>query len=244
MVHAVPQRGKRTKMAFTSFLLKGGTGTLSNVSTWKADVMRATIAGFSGVLLVGIGAFQPGPQTFVIRSDIDTVAVEHLARTANTLTGDLHLSEEGTNVHYVLHLRSDGSAATAEVANEAPNFFTGMILFGDPSTNVGQAGVAGRVVRAPPDFLPVIGTSMGLIDYVIRLRNPAIGDSVVIKVLNIRNRIPGRMTLKRFAPDSILVDCNGCMRRGMTEELRVGLSVDGGIDGAVGNEGSWTISHR
>jgi hypothetical protein len=206
--------------------------------------MRATIAGFSGALLIGLGALQPGTQTFVIRSEIDTVAVEHIARTANTLTGDLHLSEDATNVHYVLHLRSDGSAAAAEVADESPNFFTGMILFGDPSTNVGRAVVAGRVVRAPADFLPVIGTSMGLIDYLIRLHNPALGDSVVIKVLNIRNRNPGRMTLKRFAPDSVLVDCNGCMRRGMTEELRVGLSADGGMDGAVGNAQSWTVARR
>ena len=143
--------------------------------------MRATVAALSGVLLVGIAAFQSGTQTFVIRTDPDTVAVEHLSRTANTLTGDLHLFEERTNVHYVLHLRTDGSTETAEVANEAPNFFTGMIVFGTPSVNIGRPGVAGRLVRVPADLLPVIGTSMGLIDYLIRLHSPAIGETVEIK---------------------------------------------------------------
>ena len=206
--------------------------------------MRATVAALSGVLLVGIAAFQSGTQTFVIRTDPDTVAVEHLSRTANTLTGDLHLFEERTNVHYVLHLRTDGSTETAEVANEAPNFFTGMIVFGTPSVNIGQPGVAGRLVRVPADLLPVIGTSMGLIDYLIRLHSPAIGETVEIKVLNIRNGNPGRVTMKRLTRDSVLVDCDGCMRQRATEELRVGLSRDGGIDGAVRVERHWTVGHR
>jgi hypothetical protein len=206
--------------------------------------MRATIAGLSGILLVGIAGFQSPTETFVIRTDADTVAVEHLTRTANTLTGDLHLSEERTNVHYVLHLRSDGSTEAAEVTNEAPNFFTGLIVFGNPSATVGRSGVAGRLVRVPSDLLPVIGTSMGLIDYLIRLHNPALGETVEIKVLNIRNGIPGHITFKRVTRDSVLVDCNGCMRQRVTEELRVGLSSDGGIDGAVRIERHWTIGHR
>jgi hypothetical protein len=113
-------------------------------------------------------------------------------------TGDLHLFEKRTNVHYVLHLRPDGSTETAEVANEAPNFFSGPSAFGGLPANVGRPGVTGRLVRVPVDLLPVIGTSMGLIDYVIRLHNPTLGETVAIRVVNIRNGIPGRVTIKRL----------------------------------------------
>jgi|SRR5689334_19883856 hypothetical protein len=205
--------------------------------------MRATVATLSAMFLVGAWGFQSEPQTFVVRTDADTVAVEHLTRTANTLTGDLHLFEEKTNVHYVLHLRPDGSTETAEVANERPNFFSGLIVFGAP-VNVGQSGAAQRLVRVPGDLLPVIGTSMGLIDYLIRLHTPGIGETVDIRAINIRNGLPGRVTIKRFARDSVLVDCNTCMRRRETEELRIGLSRDGGIDGAARIEQHWTVGHR
>jgi hypothetical protein len=206
--------------------------------------MRANVAVLSGILLVGVSGLQSGTRTFVIRTDSDTVAVEQLTHTANTLTGDLHLFEEKTTVHYVLHLRADGSTETAEVTNEAPNFFTGRIVFGGPSVNGGQSGMAGRLVRVPADLLPVIGTSMGLIDHLIRLHSPAMGETAEIKVLNIRNGNPGRLTIRRLARDSLLVDCDGCMRQRVTEELRVGLSADGGVDGAVRVERHWIIGHR
>ena len=50
------------------------------------------------------------------------------------------------------------------------------------------------------------------------------GETAEIKVLNIRNGNPGRLTIRRLASDSLLVDCDGCMRQRVTEELRVGLS--------------------
>jgi hypothetical protein len=206
--------------------------------------MRAIITALSGILLVGASSFQSATETFVIRAEVDTVAVEQITRTPNTLTGDLHLVEEKTSVHYVMHLRSDGSTETAEVTDEAPNFFTGVILFGTPSVNVGLAGVAGRVVRVPADLLPIIGTSMGLIDQLVRLHSPSIGQTIDLKVLNIRNGLPGRVTIRRLAADSVLVDCAGCMRQRVTEELRVGLSHDGGVEGAARIERHWSITRR
>ena len=73
---------------------------------------------------------------------------------------------------------------------------------------------------------------MGLIDYQIRLHSPNVGETVEMKVLNIRNGFPGRVTIKRRTRDSVPVDCDGCMRQRETEELRVGLPRDGGIDGS------------
>jgi hypothetical protein len=65
-----------------------------------------------------------------------------------------------------------------------------------------------------------------------------------MRVVNIRNGLPGKITIKRLLPDSVVVDCDGCMRQGVTEELRVGLARDGGIDGAVRVEQHWTVAHR
>jgi hypothetical protein len=206
--------------------------------------MRATLTAISGILLIGASRFQSATQTFVIRAEADTVAVEQLTRSADSLAGDLHLYEEKSRVHYVLHLRADGSTESAEVANEAPNFFTGTVLFGGPSGNMGQAGVAGRVVRVPAKLVPIIGTSMGLMDHLIRLHTPEIGRSVAIDVLNIRNGKPGRVTIKRITSDSVVVDCDGCMRQRVNEELRVGLSHDGGVAGAVRVERHWTVERR
>ncbi|MFL5614942.1 MAG: hypothetical protein ACJ796_14860 [Gemmatimonadaceae bacterium] len=206
--------------------------------------MRAIIAAVSGILLMGLAESQSETQTFVIRTYTDTLAVEHLTRTANTLTGDLHLFVEQRDVHYVLHLRPDGSTESADVVDEAPNFFTGTILFGSPSGSLGQAGVAGRVVRVPANLLPVIGTSMGLMDYVLRLHTPAVGETVQVKALNIRNGNPVTVTVKRFSADSALIDCDGCMRQRVTEELRVGLSSTGAIEGAVRVEQHWTVAHQ
>lgn len=206
--------------------------------------MRATVPAFAGILLLG-ARFQSATQTFVIRTaDADTVAVEQITRTANTLTGDLKLLEEGATVHYVLHLRPDGSTEYTDVFNDAPNFYTGTIVFGSDSANVEQSGAGVRLVRVPASLSPMIGTSMGLLDNLIRLHTPRVGESADIKVINIRNRFPGRMTIKRITTDSVLVDCNGCMRPRVTEELRVGLSHDGGIDGAVRVEQHWLVSRR
>jgi len=197
-----------------------------------------------GVLLSGMTTRQAQTRTFVIRVDADTVATERITRSADTVTGDLHLFQEQTNVHYTLHLRPDGSTGSAEVFNEAPNFFTGTIVFGSTSQNLGQAGVAGRVARVPTDYLPVIGTSMGLIDYLLRLHARDTATAIVIKVFNIRNQLPGRLLIKRLAHDSVLVDCEACMRPRVTEELRVGLTPDGGIDGAIRTEQHWIIARR
>lgn len=206
--------------------------------------LRFLSATTLGVLLGGVSGRQAETRTFVIRVDADTVAAERVTRTADSVVGDLHLFQEQTNVHYTLHLRPDGSVGSAEVFNEAPNFFTGTILFGSTSANLGQAGVAGRVARVPTDYLPIIGTSMGLIDYLLRLHARDTGDAIVIKVINIRNQIPGRLTIKHLAHDSVLVDCEACMRPRVTEELRVGLAPDGGIDGAIRTEQHWIIGRR
>jgi hypothetical protein len=47
---------------------------------------------------------------------------------------------------------------------------------------------------------------MGLIDYLIRLHDPALGETVEIKVLNIRNGIPGNVTFKRVTRDSVIAE--------------------------------------
>jgi hypothetical protein len=206
--------------------------------------MRATVAACSAILLSGVSGVQSETRTFVIRTDADTVAFEQITRTASTLTGDLTLRAEGTHIHYVLHLRPDGSTESAEVANESPGFFTGRIMFGAPSTTLEPSGAPERVVSVPPDYSPVIGTSMGLIDYLLRLHARDTGDALVIKILNIRNRIPGRLTIKHLGRDSVLVDCEACMRARVTEELRVGLARDGGIEGAVRVEQHWAITRR
>lgn len=206
--------------------------------------LRLLSATTLGVLLGGVSGRQAETRTFVIRVDADTVATERITGTADSVTGDLHLFQEQTNVHYTLHLRPDGSVGSAVVFNEAPNFFTGTFLFGPPSANLGQAGVAGRVARVPTDYLPVIGTSMGLIDYLLRLHARDTSDAIVIKVINIRNQIPGRLLIKRLAHDSALVDCEACMRPRVTEELRIGLTRDGGIDGGLRTEQRWSIARR
>ena len=197
-----------------------------------------------GILLSGVSGFQSETRTFVIRVDADTLAVEHVTRSADSVTGDLRLPEDGTSLHYVLHLRPDGTTGLANVADESPGFFTGTILFGTPSGYLGQAGVAGRVVRAPADYLPVIGVSMGLIDYVLRLHARDTSAAVVVKVFNIRNGLPGRLTITHLAHDSVLVDCQACQRARLTEELRIGLARDGGIEGGVRTEQRWTIARR
>lgn len=250
-----------TKRALRAFALKDGRANCrgrapadvadalaplcgNDVSANTTEFMRPIVTAVYGILLVGMSGSQSETQSFVIRALADTIAVEHLTRSASTLTGDLHLFSEQTDVHYVLHLRPDGLPETAEVVDERPNFFTGTIVFGTPSGGVGQTGMAGRLVRVPADVLPVIGTSMGLIDYVIRLHSPAVGERVQMKALNIRNGNSVTVTVKRFAPDSVLVDCDGCMRQRVTEELRVGLSAKGGIDGAVRVEQHWTVAHQ
>jgi hypothetical protein len=206
--------------------------------------MRPTILAFAAILLSSISGAQSETRTFVIHTDADTVAFEQTTRTANALTGDLTLREEGTHVHYVLHLRPDGSTESAEVANESPGFFTGRIIFGAPSAVLEQSGAPERVASVPPDYSPVIGTSMGLIDYLLRLHARDTGDVGVMKIINIRNRIPGRLTIKHLGRDSVLVDCEACMRPRVTEELRVRLAPDGGIDGAVRVEQHWAITRR
>ena len=205
---------------------------------------RATIVGLSAMLLCGISGSQSETRTFVIRVNADTVAVEHVTRTATTLTGDLRLFEEPADVHYVLHLRPDGSTSSADVVNASPSFFSGTIVFGPPRVSLGDSELQKRSISVPPDYLPVIGTSMGLLDYLLRLHARDTAAAIVIKVLNIRNRIPGRLTIRRLGRDSALVDCEACMRARTTEELRVGLAADGGIDGGVRVEQQWTIARR
>ncbi|HKW48031.1 MAG TPA: hypothetical protein VJN70_11315 [Gemmatimonadaceae bacterium] len=206
--------------------------------------MARVAAALSGILFCAVTGTQSETRNFVIRDEADSIAVEQTTRSANTLTGDLRLFQEGTNVHYVLHLRPDGSTESADVFNESPGFFTGTIVFGDPSASLGQSGAPGRVVRVPANYAPIIGTSMALIDNVLRLHARDTSQAIVIKVLNLRNHIPGRLTIKRLARDSVLVDCESCMRLRMTEELRIALARDGGIDGAVRVEQHWTVGRR
>lgn len=197
-----------------------------------------------GAFVAAASGSQSESRTFVIRVDADTVAAERITSSADSVTGDLRLFSEQTNVHYILHLRPDGSTGSAQVFDEAPNFYTGTILFGSSSDNFGMPGVAGRVIRVPTDYLPVIGTSMGLIDYLLRLHARDTAESIVIRVINIRNQVPGRVMIKRLAHDSVLVDCEACMRPRVTEELRIGLTRDGGIDGGLRTEQRWSIARR
>ena len=201
-------------------------------------------AGAAGALIGLFSAVQTSSKQYVISTPSDTVAIERVTRAGNTLTGDMRLVAGKTSLHYVLHLRPDGSAESADIVNEASGFFTGTIAFGGAAASLAQQGrgVAGQLTTAPADMLPVIGISMGLIDYIIGLHPPKLGETVQLSVLNIRNRFKGSLSLKRFSPDSLLVDCDGCMQPRSTEELRVGLTRDGAVAGGTRVETHWTMS--
>jgi hypothetical protein len=193
--------------------------------------------------------FQQTTTTFAITDADggDTVAVEQLSRTPSTVTGDVSLPQQQAHVHYVLHLGSDGIARSVEVINDARNFFTGTIAFDsgsrEPST-AGRPGTPRKIVQGRLGARPVIGISVALFDQIVRVSRPALGDSVMLPVINIRNRNEGSATIKRISADSVRIYCDGCMNRGAIEELRVAVGKDGAILGGTSPSQHWVISRR
>ncbi|MDB4877388.1 MAG: hypothetical protein JWM41_3834 [Gemmatimonadetes bacterium] len=203
----------------------------------------------SAVAVLSQAAFvrQAATISFVTTDDKDTIAVEQITRTAATLTGDLGLVQQGTHTHYVVHLRTDGSPERVEVINDARGFFTGTIAFDAIARNSARAGGGGlsdKIIMAPPGAYPTIGTSVALMDQLVRRTHLALGDSAMLPVINIRNRNTGLATLKRIAADSVRVYCDGCMNRGAIEELRFAIAKDGGIAGGTSPSQHWVIARR
>lgn len=186
--------------------------------------------------------------TFVVTSGLDTVAVERVTRTSMSLVGDLRLpTPRGIqHSHYAVELRPDGTAARVELT-DAPNFFTGILVFDPQAMSAAQHEVGplnDRVTMAPPGTLPTIGTSMALMEQVIRTTYPPVGATVRRGVINIRNGNRAAISVSRVSADSVVVLCDGCMRVGSPETLHFAISRDGDIIGGTNPDFNWTITRR
>ena len=202
------------------------------------------------VSVSSIAAAQAGTTaTFVITNGMDTVAVERFTRSATALTGDLRLVQlpASLHVHYASTLRPDGSSSRVDVIDDAPNFFTGVVVF-DASSMLAARSELGalndRIRMSPPGSYPVVGPSMALMEQVARAVHPAVGDSVTVGAHNIRNGNVSRLTVTRTAPDSVVLACDGCMRMGVRMEIRAALNKNGDIIGGTNPGMGWLITRR
>jgi hypothetical protein len=187
--------------------------------------------------------------TFTITNGQDTIAVERFTHSASSLTGDLRLgsARQANHARYTIALRPDGSASRVEINDDRPNFYTGLWVFDADAMRAARAEPAnhGVTIRmAPPSSYPTIGTSLALMEQLMRATHPAIGDSVRIQVINIRNGFDAPLMLKRTAADSALIVCDGCMQMGVREEIHVALSSSGDILGGSNPSLNWTITRR
>jgi len=208
------------------------------------------------VVTVGLALLAPSASaqlstgsTFIITGEQDTVAVERFTRTSTALIGDLRLVQQpqSLHVHYTVSFRPDGSPTRVEIIDDAPNFFTGTVVFDAKSMMAVQAEIGAlndRVRMSPANTQPAIGTSMALMEQLVRATHPAIGDSARIGVMNIRNGNTSAMTITRTSTDSVSIVCDGCMRMGVREEIRVALGKSGDIVGGTNPSLHWTITRR
>ena len=183
--------------------------------------------------------------TFVVTSGLDTVAAETFTTTPASLTGNLRLPQQNTVARYAILLYPDGSIAEADVQDDAPNYFSGTIAFDEKAAvHIRSETPRRRFIMAPPGTYPVIGTSVALMEELVRATHAATRDSTSVPVFNLRNRILGKATLRRIARDSLEIDCESCQRVGSHQRVQVSLSPTGDVTGGVEVGLGWVISRH
>jgi len=219
-----------------SVLAVASLGLLAFAPCVSAQLANAQLAGVS---------------TFVVTSGDDTVAVERVTRTSNSLTGDLRLAgpqpQRNLHAHYVATLRPDGGASRVDVIDDMPGFFTGVLVFDGSAMAAAQhelGALNDRIRMVPPNTYPTIGTSMALMEQLIRATHPTIGASVRIGVVNIRNGNRAAVGITRTSADSVVLACDGCMQPNRIETIHLAVSKDGEIVGGTNPELQWVIVRR
>jgi hypothetical protein len=187
------------------------------------------------------------PSTFVITNGPDTVAVERFTSRATSLTGDLRLMQGSQPIHvnYELTLRPDGSASRVKTTDDSPMMFSGFIMFDAGAMTAARADPAtkGAALRmGPPNGYPTIGTSIALMEQLVRATHPAVGDSAAIRFINIRNGADGMLTVRRVNADSVVIVCVGCMNRNVREELHFAVAKNGDVTGGYNPALNWSIT--
>lgn len=213
--------------------------------------MKKQTLAVLGFALIAIapraGAQLANTSTFVATRGPDTIAVERVVRTGTSLTGDLRLptAQHSPHAHYAVALRPDGSAARIDIIDDSPNCFTGILVFDGAARSAAEREIGplnDRVAMAPPGMYPTIGTSMALMEQVLRATHPAVGATVHAGVVNIRNIYRAAVVVSRISADSVFISCDGCMNPGKVETLHFGLDKNGDISGGIGPDNNWVIT--
>jgi hypothetical protein len=160
----------------------------------------------------------------------------------STIIGDLRLPNQGGHTRYVVRLGTDGRAERVEVTDDTSNFVSGTIAF-DPAAN-GSRSVT-RLVRAAPGSYPIVGTSVALMEQLVRATHPASGETARVAVTNIRNRLRGAATIRRLSPEMVEVACDACRRPHSHQVLDFPISAAGTF--VAGRDATQTrarFSHR
>ncbi len=206
---------------------------------------------FGVLIAVGIAARvnaqSATPSTFVITNGPDTVAIEKFTARAGSLTGDLRLmqGQQPIHVNYELTLRPDGSASRVKTVDDSPNMFSGLILFDNDAMLAARADPAAKgaaLHMGPPNGYPTIGTSIAMMEQLVRATHPAVGDSATIRFINIRNGGDGMLMIRRLNADSVVIVCMGCMQRNVREELHFAVAKNGDVIGGYNPALGWSIS--
>jgi hypothetical protein len=195
------------------------------------------------------GAQLASTSTFIVTAGADTVAVERATRTGASIVGDLRLlqGQRPQHAHYAVTLRPDGAASRVEVIDDVPNFFTGILVFDVAAMSATEHEVGAlndRIAMTPPGTLPTVGTSMVLMEQIVRATHPAVGATVRSAVVNIRNNNRAGISVSRISSDSVVIACDGCMRFGVVETLHFAVNKDGDITGGTSPELNWSIARR
>ena len=190
-------------------------------------------------------AAQAASGTFTVTSGLDTIAVETYSAAPGKLTGFLRLPQQEAAARYVIHFRPDGSIAEADIRDDTRNFFSGTITFDEKAAVDARArGPAARFVMAPASTYPIVGTSLELMELLVRVTHATSRDSTSAQVFNIRNRILGTATIRRLPHDSLAILCVGCQRVGSRQEFRLGVAPTGDFTGGVEARQEWMITRR
>jgi hypothetical protein len=141
----------------------------------------------------------------------ETLWVEQFTRTPSTITGDLRLLSQHARTRYTLRLRPDGTPERADVADERPNVRDSIRYVFGP-TSISESGTKdgyGFDTDTPgsANTYAWIGTSFALIEQLLRAIHPAVGDSLLILAVNIRQAgDAGPVLIKRLTPDSVRIN--------------------------------------
>jgi hypothetical protein len=211
--------------------------------------MRQKIACAISLVILAAAATSPSAaqSTFTVMNGFDTVAVERFTANASSLTGDLGLMQgpRWIHVNYQLTLRPDGSTSRAKTVDDSPSMFSGVIAFNNDAMLAARADPAnkGAALRmGPPNSFPTIGTSIAMMEQLVRATQPAPGGPATVHFINIRNGGDGELTIRRISPDSVVIVCVGCMRANAREELRLAVRANGDVTGGSNPGLNWTIT--